>query len=281
VTARLRAADRLAVGPRALVPRFIGLAQPFSVTVTFDTPIERGPGRPVLLVDGWVEYPYAQTMFAAWQAGAAYAAPTLEARGADGRWQVVAREFGYPAGMPRQMAFPLPALPSGTTALRLRTSQEIYWDRIAVVHAEPLPDVTRVVLPLESAALEAVGFAKRTTGAQRTPQYDEARSLPLDDTRHPRGRYTAFGPVDELVAEEDGAVAIVGPGEAVTLSFVAPTTAPPEGWTRRLVLEARGWCKDMDLYTKDGETVDPLPGPDTEARRRLHARFNTRYAGGY
>ena len=31
--------------------------------------------------------------------------PTL---GEDGRWRVVAEAFGYPAGMPRQMALPLP-----------------------------------------------------------------------------------------------------------------------------------------------------------------------------
>ena len=63
------------------------------------------------MIDGWVEYPYAQTVFAAWQAGAPYLAPTLEARDGDGRWHVVAREFGYPAGMPRRMTFPLPAAP--------------------------------------------------------------------------------------------------------------------------------------------------------------------------
>jgi len=60
---------------------------------------------------------------------------------------------------------------------------------------------------------------------------------------------------DELVAEKDDAVAIFGPGEEVHLEFAAPPEGAPEGWTRRLVLETRGWCKDMDLYTKDGETV--------------------------
>jgi hypothetical protein len=37
----------------------------------------------------------------------------------------------------------------------------------------------------------------------------------------------------------------------------------------------------MDLYTLDGETVEPLPGQDTAARARLHPRFNTRYAAGF
>lgn len=281
VTGALAEADLRAAGPAAVDPRFIGRAEPWSITMTFAESIDRGPGRPVLIVDGWVEYPYAQTMFAAWQAGAAYEAPTLEARGADGGWREVAREFGYPAGMPRRMAFPMPALPRGTTALRLRTSQEIYWDRVSVAYAEPAPGVVRRVLTMREAVLEADGFARRTTGPQRAPHYDDSRRQPLGDTRHPRGWYTAFGRVDPLVADEDAAVAILGPGEALTVAYEAPGDAPAEGWTRRLVLEARGWCKDMDLYTRDGETVEPLPGANTPARARLHPLFNTRYASGF
>ncbi|MEZ5285674.1 MAG: VCBS repeat-containing protein [Vicinamibacterales bacterium] len=280
LTDAVRRADLAAAGPRQVSGRFIGLAERFALTVDFDEAIDGGPGQPVLVIDGWIEYPYAQTVFAAWQAGVVYEAPTLEARGRDGRWHVVAPEFGYPAGMPRRMALPLPELPAGTTALRLTTSQEIYWDRLSVVYAEPLPEVRRHALSLASATLEDVGFARRTTGEQRAPHYDASARAPLGDTRHPRGWYTAFGDVEALVADEDSAVAIVGPGEAVTVDFTAPD-APPEGWTRRVVLEARGWCKDMDLYTRDGETVEPLPGTRTPARARLHPLYNTRYASGY
>jgi hypothetical protein len=281
VTSRVVQMDLTAVGPGQIDPRFIGLAAPFAMTVEFDRPIAEGPGRPVLVVDGWIEYPYAQTVFASWQAGVAYEAPTLEARDARGQWHVVAREFGYPAGMPRQMAFPLPPLPHGSRALRLGTNQEIYWDRIAVVYADDAPDVRRRALPLADARLDATGFAQRTTGPQRTPHYDYQARSPLGDTRHARGWYTAFGPIAPLVAHEDGAMAIFGPGEQVSLAFDAPGDAPPAGWTRRVVLEARGWCKDMDLYTRDGETIEPVPGRDTPARARLHPLFNTRYASGW
>jgi hypothetical protein len=278
----LAVADGRAVGPTEVSPRFIGLARTYGVTLEFDRPIAGGPGRPTLLVDGWIEYPYSQTVFAAWQAGAAYEAPTLEARGADGRWKTVAAQFGYPAGMPRQMSFPLPVLPPGANALRLRTSQEIYWDRIAIVYAEPAPAALgRHVLPLRAAVLESAGFARRTLAPQRRPHFDQTRAAPLADTRHPRGWYTEFGAVGPLVSESDDAVAIFGPGEAIALDFDAPASPPREGWTRHLVLELRGWCKDMDLYTADGDTVAPMPGSDTAARRRLHPRFNTRYAGGY
>ena len=280
VTAAIASADLKAAPPGVPDARFIGMTEPHTLALTFDRALDRGPGRPVLMIDGWVEYPYAQTVFAAWQADAAYVAPSLDARGADGRWRTVAPEFGYPAGMPRRMTLPLSGLPAGTTALRLRTSQEIFWDRISVVYAEAAPGVTTRVLPLAEATLRKSGFATRTTGPQRTPRYDYARRAPLWDTRHQRGWYTRLGAVDALVAAADSAVAIFGPGEEVLLTFTAPAAAPRAGWTRRVVLESDGWCKDMDLYTKDGDTVEPLPGRDTPARRRLHTALNTRYESG-
>lgn len=280
VTARVTAADQVAPPPGSPDPRFIGRTTRHTLALTFARPIDRGPGRPVLLIDGWVEYPYAQTVFAAWQADAPFEAPTLEARGRDGRWRVVAPDFGYPAGMPRRMTLPLPPLPAGTDALRLTTSQEIYWDRVAVVYDEPLPSAGTHELPLATAVLRESGFARRTTGPQRTPAYDYDRRAPLWDTRHPRGWYTAFGDAAPLVAAADDALAIIGPGEEVQVEFTAPAAPPPAGWTRRLVLRARGWCKDMDLYTRDGETVAPLPGDDTAARARLHRAFNTRFESG-
>jgi hypothetical protein len=278
----LAVADGRAVGPGQISSRFIGLARPFAVTLEFDRPIAERPGRPTLLVDGWIEYPYSQTVFAAWQAGAAYQAPTLEARDAHGRWHVVAPQFGYPAGMPRQMSFPLPPLPPGANALRLRTSQEIYWDRVSIVYAEPAPAaMRRQLLPLRAAILTSAGFARRTLGPQRRPHFDDAAAAPLADTRHPRGWYSEFGDVEPLVADKDEAVAIFGPGEAISLEFDTPASGLADGWTRQLVLELRGWCKDMDLYTLNGETVAPLPGVDTPRRRQLHGRFNTRYAAGH
>ncbi len=280
VTAAIASADLKAAPPGVADARFIGMTEPHLLELTFDRALDRGPGRPVLMIDGWLEYPYAQTVFAAWQAGAAYVAPSLDARGADGRWRRVASEFGYPAGMPRRMTLPLSGLPAGTTALRLQTSQEIFWDRVSVVYAEPAPEVTTRVLRLAEATLRKSGFAARTTGPQRTPHYDYDRRAPLDDTRHQRGWYTRLGAVDVLVAATDSAVAIFGPGEEVFLAFTAPAEGARAGWTRRVVLESDGWCKDMDLYTKDGDTVEPLPGRDTPARRRLHTALNTRYESG-
>ena len=275
-------ADRTAAPLPRLDHRFIGrLDHEHVVTIEFDRPIPTadGPRTPWLLMDGWVEYPYAQTMFAAWQAKASYDAPTLEARGADGAWFVVQRTFGYPAGMPRTSAFPLSELPEGCDALRLRTNQEVYWDRLRVVIGESAPpDARRVTLPPSGAEFSAIGFPKRIDGPQRCPDYDWSTRSPLWDVRHQRGRYTGFGDVLDLVSAADGAVVTIGPGEGVEITFEAPPGADSMHW----ILDNHGWCKDRDRFTRDGETIDPIPGEDVrddEARILLQSTRSRIEAG--
>jgi tetratricopeptide (TPR) repeat protein len=262
--------------------RFIGLLEREHVlTLEFPEALDGRQGAPLLVIDGWVEYPYSQTNFAAWQAGVAFEAPTLEAFDGE-QWQVVLAQFGYPAGMPRRMSAPLPPLPPGASRLRLRTNMMIYWDRIAVAFAEEPLAHRHQVAPLAAARVGKTGFARRDTLAQFRPHYDYGDRSPFWDTRYMAGNYTRLGPALELVAEHDDAVAIIGPGEEVHLEFAA-TDPGPDGWRRYFVLETRGWAKDMDLFTRDGETVGPLPssGRPEAARDALHAQYNTRYQAGY
>lgn len=284
ITLMLSHADREAAPLPELDHRFIGRLQSEHVlTLEFERPLDEGDGEPVLVIDGWVEYPYSQTNFAAWQAGASFDPPTLEARAGQGQWKVVLAGFGYPAGMPRQMSVPIANLPSGGNQLRLRTNMEIYWDRVAVVFAEACPDAVRTPLKLVGAELNAEGFARRETGPQRLPSYNDNQRAPLWDTRHQAGFYTDLGPMTELVSARDDALAIFGPGEAVSLQFSPPEHEPAKGLQRRFVLETAGWCKDMDLYTKDGETLAPLPGSGkpSASKDALHQKYNGRYQSGY
>jgi hypothetical protein len=263
--------------------RFIGrLRGEHVLTLTFPRAIRGLWDRPMLIADGWVEYPYSQTSFAAWQAGVGFDAPTLEARGVDGERRIVLEHFGYPAGMPRRISVPLDELPNDTRQLRIRTNMEIYWDRIAIAYAEPLPQVDRQVLPVVSARQAKRGFPRRINGAQQRPYYDYAQRAPFWDTRYMAGYYTRLGPLEELVRQKDDAVAIIGPGEEVQLNFAVPSMAPLPEWSRHYVMELHGWSKDMDLYTKDGETVAPLPdtGLPEAPKNRLHARYLTRYMAG-
>ena len=219
--------------------RFLGLTRKHSITLTFDQPISQCKA-PVLLFDGWIEYPYSQTMFAAWQANSKFDAPTLEAMAPDGSWQIVAEQFGYMAGMPRRSTFPIPLerLPLGTRKLRLTSNMELYWDRISVVDSEPCPKAMKTVFPLISAIVNESGYPRRTTFEQHRPHYDYLHRIPLWDCRHPTGFYTSFGDARPLVQSIDDACAIIGPGEEVQLTFSAH---PALGAKRRFVLELRGW----------------------------------------
>lgn len=285
VTATVIAADFAAAPPGDRDPRFLGrLAAPHVLTLEFGGVINPPGSAPLLLADGWVEYPYSQTMFAAWQANADFSPPSLEAY-ADGRWHMVYEYFGYPAGMPREMALPLTDLPPETTALRLTSNAEVYWDQLSVVQAEEPPPgsvVTHVQEPT-LARLRKTGFAKRETYAQHRPWYDYSDRSPYWDTRYASGYYTALGPVEPLVETLDDAFALIAPGEELHLEFDAPPSEA--GAQRRVVVELRGYAKDMDLYTKDGDTVGPLPTTPgleaSDAREQLHADYLSRFKGGF
>lgn len=285
ITNRLTAVDDEAAASDKLDHRFIGRTSPYSMAITFSEPIDFD--KPVLVFDGWVEYPYSQTMFAAWQAKATFDAPTIEAQDEQGEWHTVVEQFGYMAGMPRRSAFPLPVekLPAGCTTLRITSNIEIYWDRISIARQEECDQVRKTNLPLTSATVNEAGFAKRHTFSQRRPYYDYNRRDPFWDTRHMTGNYTKFGDALPLVQAVDDASAIFGPGEEVRLSYLATLDDIPNGWTRRFVLETNGWAKDKDLFTRDGDTLAPIPirpsSKDDSQRNLLHQRFNRRFRVGY
>ncbi len=286
----VRDADFVAVDPGSIDPRFIGkTVEGFTLELTFPRPIADAQGSPVLLMDGWIEYPYCQTIFAMWQAGAILSAPSFEALDpATGQWQSIVKEFGYPAGMPREAAFSidLEALPVGCTTLRISTNHELYIDRCRIVWSQPCTTaIERIAAPMQAQLLRS-GFARRTTGAQRRPIYDYELRAPLWECKIQPGFYTATD-IDcaPLLAEVDDAVAIFAGGEEIRLTFDAALAPLKSGWSRTFVLDLNGWCKDMDPLTGGGARVDPLPRRESQsspspARDRLHSKFNTRYQGG-
>ncbi len=283
-------ADQVAMNPGEIDRRYIGLLkQEQSVALRFEQAIDKHPSKddaiPVLVADSWVELPYSQTHFAAWQAGKAFKSVTLEARVPGQKdWQLIYPDFGIPAGMPRVMSLPMSDLPEGTTELRISWNREIYWDRIKLVWAEPAPTemVTTSITPT-TAVVAKSGFSTRVNHSQRRPEYIYQQRKTFGDVKYPTGFYTQLGEMTELVSKRDDAVAIIGPGEEVHVEF-KPQGAPERGLNRWVVLETRGWAKDKDLYTHLGGTVEPLPRslPDTNigAREQLHDKYNTRFQSG-
>ncbi|HHL31167.1 MAG TPA: hypothetical protein ENJ41_01190, partial [Oceanospirillales bacterium] len=202
--------------------RFLGLVDEQIITMEFDQTLI---GDYHMLINGWVEYGYSQTMFAAWQAGISAQAPTIEYK-SDGQWLPLLKEFGYPAGMPRSASVPI-NIPIETQALRIRTNMEIYFDQLALIQAA-IPDaVKRYQLPLQKAHLYQLGFPKRSDNSQRVPDYQFTETQPFWDSRYMQGAYTRLGDVTELLQAEDNAIAIIAAGEAIELSYkdVLPTLA--------------------------------------------------------
>ena len=247
ILALVSEADRRAAWPGKRDRRFLGRTAEHAVTLEFVEPIGLD-GRSWLLADAWLEYPYSQTMFAAWQAGASYDPPSLEARDASGHWHMLAEHLGYPAGMARQMSFPLPAADYRASALRLRTNLEIYWDRLQVSAAEPCPQARRQVCGSRSPNSVLSAFPSDTSGADQDPRYDYLAHSAVGHTLSVRlvhrirtgrraGRGVRRGPGNLWARRRSRA------------QFASPAADLPAGWTRQYVLELAGWCKDMDLYT--------------------------------
>jgi tetratricopeptide (TPR) repeat protein len=281
VTEALRLGDFQAAPMPPADPLFAARhGSPQTLTLRFTAPIDL-PGA-MLLAEGWVDYPNSTTVVSALQAGADYTAPSLEARAGTGEWVTVYPAFGYVAGMQRAMSLPLVGLPKGTDQLRIRTTLRLAWDRFRVALAEPCPEARFVKLPLVEATVSRRGFHQLQRGQAERPFFEWERMDPRMSARFPIGSYTRFGAITELVAAEDDALAIVGPGEEVALRFTAPAAAVPADWSRTFVLSSTGWCRGIDNYSRNSLSVGPLPslGEDPAIRRRLHAKYNTRMEQG-
>ena len=133
------------------------------------------------------------------------------------------------------------------------------------------PGVDVHALPLASARLAYAGFPRRQLHAGRRPSYDydgasHSRTL---DMREASIRLQAPSP--SWSRPRTAPSRYSGPAKSCSSTFSA--TLPPlkAGWTRRLVLEARGWCKDMDLYTQRWRDCRAAAGHTRAGRGRAPA----------
>ena len=257
--------------------RFLGLVDEQVITMTFEKALQ---GNYQFIFNGWVEYGYSQTMFAAWQAGQVAHAPTLEYL-VDGEWKVLLKEFGYPAGMPRNASVAI-NIPEHTHKLRLRTNMEIYFDQLGLARLGKPESLTLHQVSLYSAELKQLGFPQRKNNQQRVPSYDFSQIQPFWDTRYMSGAYTHLGNITELLEHQDNAVAIIGAGEGIEVKFKDDLPKLKEGYTRHFILKFKGWAKDMDILTKGGESLAPIPADGTisDQARKLNKKYNNRYNAG-
>jgi hypothetical protein len=96
----LKARDHQFVSGFTKLP-YDGFANQHSLTLDLGAVKDRSSLR--LLLTGYVEYFSATSLYAAWQAGIAPVSPYVEAQLANGEWQRIDEEMGFPAGLERTM----------------------------------------------------------------------------------------------------------------------------------------------------------------------------------
>jgi hypothetical protein len=274
---------------------WLGFAEEHALELDFGDQLAGvGKDRRVFLVlAGWTDYAYPESIYAAAQAGVAMAPPVLERRTASGRWELVG-DLGFPAGLPRVMTREVPGLAgSKEVRLRIRTNLQIYWDQVYLAPAAEPPAATP--LPVVKATLTRRGFAQEIAPAGRGPvEYRSDKTEPVAFSRW-RGNLTRTGDVTPLLTAADDRFVVFGPGDEVTVEFGASGLPPVKpGYGRSFVLRTHGYCKDASPFTKTGGEIGPLPFrgmasyPDGAADRskapagqaEYDRKWNTRPAGG-
>jgi tetratricopeptide (TPR) repeat protein len=275
------------------VTKFLGFAEPHTLTLDLGRPYDGGPLW--LLLHGEVEYFSANSMYAASQAGIQAIPPYVEVLEANGHWKRVVNDMGFPAGGPRTMTADLTGrLPKGTEKIRITTNLQIYWDSILINRNDQNPSIAppsrrrsrgrlapsignddesssgqsasgrRYILtavPLVHADLEHHGYPLKIEG---TPpgnvNYVYEKTSATGPYTRPLGTYTRYGDVLPLLTATDDKLAVFGSGDEVRLDF-DPSNLPwlPPGWMRDYFFAANGYEKDMDFYAAEGNYVAPLP----------------------
>jgi tetratricopeptide (TPR) repeat protein len=215
-----------------------------------------------LLLHGYTDYFTATSVYAAHQGGMTAIVPYVEAQLADGSWQRVVDDMGFPAGLARTMVADLTGkLPPGTRRIRIATNLKIYWDQI-LVDTTPVETPHRITeAPLASAQAGYLGYPREIRGTPASDiRYDYHTVSATGPYARAAGHYTRHGDVRTLVVGADDRFVIMGSGDEVAVEFDAAALPPvPAGWTRDWFFYVDGFAKDMDFYAAHPFTTTPLP----------------------
>jgi len=220
------------------------------------------PNAPLrLLMTGYVNYFSATSLYAAWQAGVREIPPYVEAELADGTWQRIPGDAGFPAGLERTIVVDLTGkLPPGTRRIRLMTNLQIYWDQVLIDQSTGTETHTTEV-PLAGATLHFRGYPKQIEGASPGDLDYNYNLVSLSGPfQRERGDYTHFGDVTPLLGDVDNRFVVFGSGEEIAAEFNArKLPALPAHWKRDYFFYANGFVKDMDWWDASPFTVAQMP----------------------
>jgi tetratricopeptide (TPR) repeat protein len=270
-----------------LPPPLRGVCRPMALTLDFG-PIPTD--RPlVLALTGWTHYGTSSSNIALSQNPSVQVTqPRLEAETSAGDWVALDVGLGLPAGKTKTILCELDGrLPPGAKRLRLTTTHEIRWDRIALLQRRTLDAAAVHELKFNRANLDWRGFSEigsSGAGQPPTPDYRIVSDSPPWHTSL-EGWHTRYGDVYPLVAEADSQVVLLNGGDVLTLHARADDLPPvPRRMNRTFLLYSVGWNKEGDPNTFGGDKVEPLPGDAETAyadadddRKDWRIRYNTRW----
>jgi hypothetical protein len=252
------------------------------------------PGAPVrLFLTGWI-FPTGSSVNVAVSRNRSMAMipPQIAVIDSKGRWKTIIPAAGYPTGRNKTMVIELGRFEGPGHRVRLRTTAELYWDRIFFTAGEPPAPVRSTVLNPVASALHYLGYCREYRESENGPfLYDHDRVQPGPRWRDQEGLFTRYGEVTRLLQKADDQYVMMNSGDEVWLRFDGRRLpALPAGWARDFVLVTDGWDKDADPNTAAGTTVGPLPFhgmkhypyapeqhyPASPALRAYGAAYNTR-----
>ncbi len=252
---------------------------------------------PVLLAYGWRDYAHSTNNWAAIQRGWTLSPPRLEVPDEEGGWRTICDDIGTPAGLPKHMLLDLTELlPPGVTRIRIRTNMAVYWDQFLIGNRRDVDMRVQRLKPAQ-AHLHWRGYPQHTAihGTFAFEYHYDRLETQASWSTH-SGRFTRYGPVEELLAEVDNRYVIMSHGDELTLRFDAAALQPlAQGLERSFMLYSDGYGKDMDLHSAHSLSVEPLPfrgmtrypyGPEEvypldERTVDYLSRYNTRVKRGY
>jgi Tfp pilus assembly protein PilF len=266
--------------------------------VELELPEEAPRTGPLYLIGDGFLHPWDDTITMARSQGSGPAPQDLSIEVPDrtGHWLTARNRLGIPAGRLKTVVFDLTGIfrTGAPRKLRLRTSMEVYWDRLAWAAGLPKKEAKTQRLALSEAELRYRGFSLVTQDGLSSPElphYDTIAGT-AQQWRNLEGYYTRYGGVRELLEKVDDRIVIVNSGDELRMRFAA-VPPPAAGWTRDYVFIGDGWMKEGDYNFQFSSTVLPLPyhamkdytAPPTSLEHdrayRLHTsdwlEFHTRY----
>ncbi len=290
---------------------WIGFAEEHAVILDFEDRLRKLPANQpmTLMLAGWTDYPYPESIWAAAQAKVEPLFPVFERWDENANaWAPWQGEAGFIAGHPRRMCLDVTGKLAGSTRkIRIRSNLHVHWDELFVVptreRISAKNDASTVNtekgcrihrLDVEAARLEDAGCVQEYFPDGNPPaQFDLNRRVPVPITRQ-TGKLTRWGDVAELLRERDDCFVVFAAGDEVEVAFDASKLPSlPEGWSRSFVLRTWGYCKDASPFTATGTTVEPLPFhamsnfppgpgeryPETPKHREYLRTYQTREVG--